>query len=239
MAKWRWGADDGRCAETRQRATQRDGRPPGTTRTTRTTTRTTTRAGCSWLLAAALCLFLGRRPRHVEAGCCRGWSVGLRAPHPNGLRRRAWPGPATRLAAAPRNPASQQPLPLCAVRPIPPWPLPALSSRCCPALLPCCPAAPSPIPAAKPPSGVKTTSPAPSQPACSCSLLHALAPLATRQPPTPSLSPVAFRPSPFAFRLSPFALRLAPCATLPLRPLPSTLLRCRPCPFHPAPLLKH
>jgi hypothetical protein len=223
MAKWRWGADGGRCAETRQRARLRDGRPPGTTGTTRTTTRTTPRLGAPGRVAQPI-PGAGRR-RQVVAGCCRGWSVGLRAPHPNGLRRRAWPGPVTRLAAAPRNPASQHDstvAPLCSL-------LAARCPRCCPFSHSCRQAA----------LRSQNYKPCPSQPACSCSALACSCASGTRQPPTPSLSPVTFRLSPFAFRLSPFALRLAPCATLPLRPLPSTLLRCRPCPFQPAPLLKH
>jgi hypothetical protein len=198
MAKWRWGADDGRCAETRQRATLRDRPPPParhTTRTTRTTTRTTPRARCSWpphsayswatapsccggLLQRLVCRFEGAPPQRAST---------------QGL---AWPRDP--IGCRPQEPASQQPLPLCARF----HRGPSLRAA---ALLPCCPAAPSPIPAAKPPSGVKTTSLPRPRPACSCSC--SARSCASGHPPTPNPEPFT---RPFRLRLR-LRLRLSPC----------------------------
>jgi hypothetical protein len=200
-------------AETRQRATTlRDGRRP--TAHARQAhhprppaTRTTRRAipGASQPATTQRLSAMSTAPSC--AGCRRGWSVGLRAPHPNGLRRRAWPGPMSRLDAAPRNPETQQPL--CARfhrGPSAPSPL-VLPCQALP--LPARRLFAEPIPAAKPPSGVKTTSPAPSQARLLLLLLlllPALAPLATRL----HTHPFAFHSSLFAFRLAPCTLRLSP-----------------------------
>jgi hypothetical protein len=226
MANGEWrngagGAGDGRCAETRQRATLRDCETAHA-RQAHDTHYTHYAAGYSWRTAtrdprpatsdSAPGRRPGRRPRHGMAGCSRGWSVGLRAPHPNGLRRRAWPGPMSRLDAAPRNPETQRRRNRCApdstVAPPPSPPLRVrFSHSCCQAALRSQNYRALPQPQARL--------------LCSCSLLRLW------PPANPTLHP------------SLFALLLALFAILPLRPLPSTLLRCCPCPSNPTPLLKH
>jgi hypothetical protein len=201
---------------------------PGTTRTTRTTTRTAQRPGCSW---SRRCAYSWRRPAPSGCGGLLQRLVGRfegAPPQRASTQGLAWPRDP--IGCRPQEPSI--PATATAVRPIPPWPLSARCSlpaarcpRCCPFSHACRQAAlrsqnykPCPVP-------VRLLL------LCSCSLL--------RLWPPANPQPRAFYPSLFAFRPSPFALRLAPCATLPLRPLPSTLLRCRPCPFQPAPLLKH
>jgi hypothetical protein len=220
MAKWRGGADDGRCAETRQRATLRDRPPPPPARHTTRTTRTThyalrgglgapgrlalpipgsTAPSCrGWLLQRLVCRFEGAPPQRASTQGL-AW---LREP----------------IGCRPQEP--RIPETATAVRPIPPWPL---SARCCPFSHSCRQAAlrsqnykPCPVPG---PLALALLL-----------LLLALAPLATRQSPNPE--PFTRRFSPFALRLrlrlSPFALHPAP---------PSRCGLCPPRSFAAAPAL--
>jgi hypothetical protein len=204
MAKWRGGADDGRCAETRQRATLRDRPPPPPARHTTRTTRTThyalrgglgapgrlalpipgpTAPSCrAWLLQRLVCRFEGAPPQRASTQGL-AW---LREP----------------IGCRPQEPRIPETATATAVRPIPPWPL---SARCCPFSHSCRQAAlrsqnykPCPVPGPLALALLLLCS-------CSCSLLRLWPPA---NPPTPSLSPVAFRLSPFAFA---FAFRLSPC----------------------------